>query len=303
MSSERNDDMKKNELMRVYGSIKSSDELKDELYSACVKGRVVMTERKRTPAFAVGMGAAAVLCICIGMSAINSEDTLYSPREEAPNETADLEAERQREEESQHRLEEEQRREAEERLRLEEEQKRAEEERLRLEEEQRRAEEEHIRLEEERKRAAENQHRREKENFLNARLKAIDFTWVCPEVRSISDSYGGENSDIFHKGIDIFGEDCEGKDVVAAANGTVIAAGYDEKGYGNKVVIYHGDSIMTIYAHLSDITVSEGDNVEAGSLIGHIGSTGYADEAHLHFELSIDGEYIDPRGYVNVPQN
>lgn len=296
--------MKKNELIRAYGSIKASDELRDELYSACVKGRVVMTERKKKPAyFAVVSGAAAVLCICIGVSAINSEDTLYSPREEVNIETADLEAERQREEESQHRLEEERRREAEERLRLEEEQKRAEEERLRLEEEQRRAEEEHIRLEEERKRAAENQHRREKENFQNARLKAIDFTWVCPEVRSISDGYGGENSEIFHKGLDIFGEDCEGKDVVAAASGTVLTAGYDEKGYGNRVVIDHGDGIVTTYAHLSDITVSEGDEVQAGSLIGHIGSTGYAEKAHLHFELSIDGEYIDPRGYVNVPQN
>jgi hypothetical protein len=95
----------------------------------------------------------------------------------------------------------------------------------------------------------------------------------------------------FHKGIDI---DLEtGDQVVAAMTGKVRIARYNS-GYGNFVVIVHEDGLETLYGHLSELWVKEGQDIESGQPIGLGGSTGQSTGAHLHFEIRIFGEQVDP---------
>ena len=98
----------------------------------------------------------------------------------------------------------------------------------------------------------------------------------------------------FHHGIDIGAK--EGEQVRAFKAGTVIKTGYDSI-YGNCVSISHGD-ISTFYAHLSKITVSEGDSVFAGDVVGLVGSTGKSTGAHLHFEIKKNGGAVDPTDFL-----
>lgn len=98
-----------------------------------------------------------------------------------------------------------------------------------------------------------------------------------------------------HEGIDIgAGYGCN---VVAAAGGTVISAGW-EGGYGNAVTISHGGGLVTHYAHLSSIKVSSGQTVERGELIGLVGSTGNSQGPHLHFEVLVNGQPRNPVDYL-----
>ncbi len=99
-----------------------------------------------------------------------------------------------------------------------------------------------------------------------------------------------------HKGIDYGGE--KGQYVVAAANGTVSFAGWNE-GYGNCVIIDHRNGYQTIYAHLDEIKAKAGDTVTTGHLIGTMGSTGVTTGVHLHFELLKDGDNLNPADYIN----
>lgn len=83
----------------------------------------------------------------------------------------------------------------------------------------------------------------------------------------------------------------------AAAAGTVIAAGW-QGGYGNAVILDHGQGITTLYGHASELNVQEGDRVQAGQIIAWVGSTGLSTGPHLHFEVRENGEPVDPRGYL-----
>lgn len=95
----------------------------------------------------------------------------------------------------------------------------------------------------------------------------------------------------FHKGIDI---DLEtGDQVMAAMGGKVRIARYSS-GYGNFVVISHEGGLETLYGHMSQLWVHEGEMVDAGTVIGLGGSTGQSTGSHLHFELRIFGEQVDP---------
>ncbi len=106
--------------------------------------------------------------------------------------------------------------------------------------------------------------------------------------------FGGRTYE-FHAGMDIDGE--RGDLVVAPANGTVIAAGY-QGGYGNMVEIDHGNGLTTRYGHLSKIEIADGDAVTRGQLIAHIGSTGRSTGPHLHYELRLNDRSINPRHFL-----
>ena len=98
----------------------------------------------------------------------------------------------------------------------------------------------------------------------------------------------------FHEGIDI-GAPC-GTPIHAAASGTVIYAGWMD-GYGNFVIIDHGNGLATAYGHQSAIYVS-GGSVSQGQTIGAVGSTGHSTGCHLHFEVRVNGNPVDPLGYL-----
>ncbi len=133
------------------------------------------------------------------------------------------------------------------------------------------------------------------------------FIWPVPTVRNVpdSDGYGErwfeeENRWDNHKGIDITKPGCGGEAVVASAGGTVIQAGDRNDGYGECVVIDHGDGLCTRYAHNRSVAVSVGDKVTQGQVISYIGQTGWATGDHCHFEVRRDGAPVDPFNYVSI---
>ena len=100
---------------------------------------------------------------------------------------------------------------------------------------------------------------------------------------------------IVHTGIDIKG--AQGTPVGAAGPGEVLFAGW-LRGYGQVIIIDHGNNLSTVYAHLSSMSVREGAAVKKGQTIGAVGSTGVATGAHLHFEVRVGGEARDPMKYL-----
>lgn len=99
----------------------------------------------------------------------------------------------------------------------------------------------------------------------------------------------------FHPGADMNAG--YGEPIYACRAGTVVIAGA-QGGYGNAVVIDHGGGMATLYAHQSRVGVSENQQVRAGDVIGYIGSTGYSTGPHLHFEVRIGGNPVDPALYL-----
>ena len=99
-----------------------------------------------------------------------------------------------------------------------------------------------------------------------------------------------------HSGIDIDGE--TGDAVTAVDNGVVVYAGWNNWGYGNVVVINHGNGWQTLYAHLNAYYVGCGQSVYQGSTIGAIGTTGNSSGSHLHFEMMYEGTKVNPWNYL-----
>ncbi|MFB5083356.1 M23 family metallopeptidase [Symbiobacterium thermophilum] len=100
----------------------------------------------------------------------------------------------------------------------------------------------------------------------------------------------------FHDGIDL-GQDY-GTPVYATGAGTVVYADWLEGGYGRCVIIDHGYGYRTLYAHLQDWNVFEGQEVERGDLIGWVGSSGLSTGPHLHYEVLVNGVAVDPEPYL-----
>lgn len=113
---------------------------------------------------------------------------------------------------------------------------------------------------------------------------------------------GGKNG---HGALDIPAP--AGTPVTASADGVVTFAGFGDSsnsysGYGNIVVLDHGDGILTHYAHLADISVSVGDVVSSGELVGTVGSTGIATGNHLDYAVWKEGQKVDPFLYLDIPE-
>ena len=102
-------------------------------------------------------------------------------------------------------------------------------------------------------------------------------------------------SQSFHSGIDIGGD--YGEPIYAAQAGTVEYAGWIS-GYGNAVIINHGGGISTLYGHCQALLVSTGQSVAQGELIAECGSTGNSTGPHCHFEVRVNGEPVNPLGYL-----
>lgn len=175
----------------------------------------------------------------------------------------------------------------------------------------------------------------------NVRLEALDVLdeadrWLLvkadtsvdpqePFVRPVARdglSYVQSEYDDQHPGIQ-FGAGGRRAFVLSAARGTVLQVwdecghdypktpgeggrlidpcGADEKSLGKYVLIDHGGGVTALYAHLSSVFVSEGDSVRQGSLLGRSGATGSTDQVGLYFELRVNGEQTDPRGYIKLP--
>ncbi|MCC7164501.1 MAG: M23 family metallopeptidase [Anaerolineae bacterium] len=119
----------------------------------------------------------------------------------------------------------------------------------------------------------------------NAIKGTSNFQW--PTAACVSQFYWGR-----HPGVDL--ANSQGTAVVAADGGFVEYVGWDGSGYGNMILINHGNGAITRYAHLSAFAVSSGTSVSKGQLIGRIGSTGRSTGPHLHFELIVNGVHRNP---------
>ena len=127
------------------------------------------------------------------------------------------------------------------------------------------------------------------------------FCWPVVNLYTVTSPYGHRSLG-YHRGIDISGANASGSLVVAGAAGTVTEAGWSTGGYGNYVKIDHGNGVETLYAHMLDnsLMVSAGDYVQKGQTIGRVGNTGYSFGAHLHFEVRLNGNRLNPAPYLGL---
>jgi murein DD-endopeptidase MepM/ murein hydrolase activator NlpD len=149
------------------------------------------------------------------------------------------------------------------------------------------------------------------EGFLPADRDHLDLLWPV-ETRTVSSAWGPRMRSKTikvrharrkkvkyrgsHKGVDLTAP--MGTDVYAAMDGRVVSAG-SQKGYGNFVVVDHGNGVLTLYGHHSRNLVAEGEIVHRGQKIAEVGMTGNATGPHLHFELRVDGAPTNPLPYLN----
>lgn len=142
------------------------------------------------------------------------------------------------------------------------------------------------------------------ENNLEQKLeeqgKTVNGVYLaCKPVSGVITSrFGAVESirDHKHLGIDIGAP--AGTAIKATASGKVTTAGWNNGGYGNLIIIDHGNGVQTYYGHCSKIYVTAGSEVKAGDVIGAVGSTGNSTGNHLHFEIRQNGKQVNPQKYV-----
>ena len=125
------------------------------------------------------------------------------------------------------------------------------------------------------------------------------FIWPVPSCTYLTSRFGLRVHPIYgttksHTGVDIGAE--SGATIVAADGGTVVIAGVNS-GYGNCVMIDHGNGYKTLYGHMSSIAVTNGQTVSQGDTVGYVGSTGVSTGPHCHYEVWKDGARIDPEQF------
>lgn len=129
------------------------------------------------------------------------------------------------------------------------------------------------------------------------------FLYPLPYAVEITSPFGMRHNPVTgkyssHSGVD-FGAG-QGTSIYACKSGTVTVAGYAEA-WGYYVTINHGDGYSTLYAHMTNYTVSTGDYVAQGDVIGYVGSTGWSTGPHLHLSVLYNGAYVNPMNYVSMP--
>ena len=146
---------------------------------------------------------------------------------------------------------------------------------------------------------------------MQASQKTSSAGFVNPTTASnsvVTSGYGGRNApktsggygSSNHDGIDIGGTggNLNGQAADSIGGGKVAEVGYDENGYGNYVVVDHGNGYTSLYGHLQKATVKQGETVSAGQQVGVIGSTGNSSGPHLHLRVRKNGQSIDPRTVI-----
>jgi len=125
--------------------------------------------------------------------------------------------------------------------------------------------------------------------------------WPLPGFTRISSPFGNRpdpfhGRTVFHSGVDVPAP--MGINILAAESGTVIFSSW-QGGYGNTVIINHGNGIHTMYAHASSLVVRVGQNVNRGDVIARVGSTGRSTGNHLHFEVRVNGSLVNPLNFTS----
>lgn len=136
------------------------------------------------------------------------------------------------------------------------------------------------------------------ENVVSGEPNAQGFSWPVPFTRNVTSNFSMRENPVtgvyeLHAGTDIAEPGVLGTPVTPAMAGKVTYAGWIG-GYGNIVVVNHGEGIETRYAHLNFINTNSGATVSPGDVVGTVGSTGNSTGPHLHFEIRIDGVPYDP---------
>ena len=142
-------------------------------------------------------------------------------------------------------------------------------------------------------------------NSQGALLTEIPSIWPIKGIMGHISMYFGQNENPFtgqyyiHKGIDI-STFRAGDPIVATADGQVVAVEYDLTGFGNNVIIRHKHGFYTRYAHMNSFSVHAGQRVQQGQVIGTIGNTGLSTGPHLHYEVHIGSDVVDPYKYITI---
>ena len=134
-----------------------------------------------------------------------------------------------------------------------------------------------------------------RKKFVAPKLGAGGFSW--PVEGEIITEFGPSARGVHNDGVNIAAD--MGAPVTVSANGTVAFVGDNIKNFGKLVLVKHDGGIITAYAHLDSISVSEGDVLAAGDSIGNVGATGRVDRPQLHFEIRKSRQPIDPRSLIS----
>lgn len=131
-------------------------------------------------------------------------------------------------------------------------------------------------------------------------MPELPFEYCCPVAGVESSGFGFREHPIegeikFHYGTDLAAN--HGDEILAFADGKVHAAGTSDS-YGNYIILSHEGNVKTLYAHMSSFEIAEGQEVKKGQLIGRVGQSGVTTGPHLHFELLLNDEYLNPEYYI-----
>jgi murein DD-endopeptidase MepM/ murein hydrolase activator NlpD len=142
----------------------------------------------------------------------------------------------------------------------------------------------------------------------NALLTEIPSIWPIKGGIGHVSMYFGQNENPFtgqtyiHKGIDL-STYRQGDPIVATADGQVVSVEFDQGGFGNNVIIRHKHGFYTRYGHMLSFRVHAGQQVQQGEVLGYIGNTGLSTGPHVHYEVHIGSDVVDPYKYLNIRSN